>query len=216
MRQPRGDAWGGLLPFVDRPAAGKALASRLSHYAGRSDTTVLGIPRGGVPVARMVADLLSLPVQHLPVQKIYVRGNPVPLGAVVDDDIEAWDEEVLKKFNRLSPVVTRAMADAREALRRRRQAHYDGQTVPIEGRCVIIVDDGLESGVTMHAAITAARVQGAVGIVVAVPVAPAKTIGLLRNQCDELVCLASPEPFHDIGQSYLDYPPMTDESVTGF
>lgn len=194
------------LPFLDRAAAGIPLAAELDAYRNRPDVVVLGLPRGGVAVARTVAAELNVFLQFLPVRKVHFAGYKTPIGAVADGGVEVWNWH---RFRGLLPghaVVSNAMMKARNELDDLKHS-YGGDDVPIDlaGRCVIIVDDGLETGSSMRAAIATVRAQGAATVIVAIPVAPPEVVKAMRAECDGIICLTMPEPFHDLGQYYLDY-----------
>jgi len=192
------------LPFADRPAAGKALAARLLRYRDREDAIVLALPRGGVPVATTISDILYLPMAVLPVRKICLPGSSSAIGAVAEGDVEVWNVKRVNDSPSAHPVVARTIRQARAELARFRQDN--GQPRPdLHGRCVIIVDDGAVTGISLLAAIKAAKEAAAARVVAAIAVAPRDTWALLGEACDEVICVATPEPFHDIGQSYLSF-----------
>lgn len=193
------------LPFLDRSTAGIALAGELYPWRERSDVVVVGLPHGGVPVATSVAAELGVPLDYLLVHKVCLPGHAIPIGAVAEGDIEVWNGQILRGLLPSNPIVSRAVLKARDELRRRKH-FYQGDREPesLEGRTVIIVDDGLETGSSVRAAIKAVRARGAAAVIVAVPAAPRETVATLREECDEIVCLVTPEPFHDIDQFYLN------------
>ncbi|MFW5678766.1 MAG: phosphoribosyltransferase [Pseudomonadota bacterium] len=204
------------LPFRDRDQAGHALAERLAERTWPSPV-VLALPRGGVPVARVVADRLACPLDVVLVRKI---GAPfhaeLAIAAVVEGDpptvvhnpeaarIEAHDPDYLED----------ARARAVREIERRRAA-YLGDRVPIDvrGKTAILVDDGLATGTTMRAAILAMREREAARVVVAVPVAPPDTADEMRGLADNVVCLAEPASFAAVGQFYDDFHQLDDDEV---
>ncbi|PRX37704.1 Predicted phosphoribosyltransferase [Meinhardsimonia xiamenensis] len=203
--------------FADREEAGQLLAERLAAEGPWNDPVVLALPRGGVPVARPVADRLGAPLDLLLVRKIGAPGNPeLAVGAVVDGtDREAvWNDDLLRLMGLsredMAPAVARALAEIEE---RRRLYLGDRAPVPVEGRDVIVIDDGIATGATMRAALRAVRRRNPASVTLAVPVAPADTLHELRPLVDRLVCLAVPEPFHAVGLHYEDFRQTTDEEV---
>jgi predicted phosphoribosyltransferase len=200
--------------FRDRADAGRHLAERLRSYAGRS-AIVLGLPRGGVPVAAEVADALGLPLDVFIVRKLGAPGHEeLAMGALASGGVRVMNEDVVTGL-RIPPEVIEAVAarEARELTRRERA--YRGDRAPLEaaGRTVILVDDGLATGATMRAAVRALRAAGAGHIVVAVPVGAPETCEMLAGDADEVVCAATPEPFLAVGAWYDDFSATTDDEV---
>lgn len=194
------------LPFRDRATAGIPLSAQLDAYRHRSDVVVLGLPRGGVPVAKTVAEELDVALGWLAVQKIRLPGFRAPIGALAGGGIEVWHMARLRGLLPGHAVVSRAMAKARHDLESLKHLYGDDPDLAnLAGRCVILVDDGIETGTTMGAAIKAVRAGGAASVIVAVPAAPTEVVHTLRDECDEVICLTMPQPFHDLGQYYLDY-----------
>lgn len=192
------------LPFVDRTAAGTALACQLRSYSNKARVVVLGLPHGGVPVARAVAAELARPLDYLLVRKICLPGRARAIGALAEGGVEVWNRKVSSGFLPGNPIVSKALAKARHELQRLEHSyHGDGEPGVFDGCCVIVVDDGLDTGSTMRAAIKAVRARGAAIVIAAIPLAPRATVASLCEECDEVICLATPEPFHDIGQFYL-------------
>ncbi|HEX4901379.1 MAG TPA: phosphoribosyltransferase family protein [Acidimicrobiales bacterium] len=192
--------------FTDRRDAGRRLAGALGHLAGQ-DVVVLGLPRGGVPVAAEVARALGAPLDVIVVRKLGVPQQPeLAMGAIGEDGVRVLDEQTV----RLARVSAAALADvearAREELERR-VARFRGDHPPqaIAGRVVVIVDDGIATGSTARAACHVARAHGAARVVLAVPVAPVGWETRLAGAADELVCLATPSPFVAVGQFYADF-----------
>ena len=203
------------LPFADRRAAGRALAARLSHLAG-ADPLVLALPRGGVPVAAEIAKSLGADLDLLLVRKLGAPGHSeVGIGAVVEGEPPqlVMNEAVLRQVRIPSGYVEAELRRQLAEMERRRRLYVGDRTpTSVAGRTVILVDDGVATGGTIRAALqglgkTAARV------VLAVPVAPRDLLDPLAANCDELVCLASPEPFHAVGAHYRDFGQTSDEEV---
>jgi putative phosphoribosyl transferase len=203
--------------FNDRIAAGSALARRLLGYAGRNDVVVLGLPRGGVPVAWEVARVLGCPLELLLVHKLGMpdRGGPVA-GAIAGGGALQVDPQVVTN-ERVSPQQLDQIVASESLDLIRRHALYCGnrQLVSLEGRTVIVVDDGVVTGGTMRAALKALRSAKPAWIVVAVPVAPPEAQDLIGTAADEFVCLANPADFQSVGQYYRDFGQTSDEEIRG-
>lgn len=203
--------------FNDRIAAGSALASRLLGYAGRPDVVVLGLPRGGVPVAWEVARVLGSPLELLLVRKLGVPDRTgLVVGAIAGGGALNVDPQVVAD-NRVSPQQLDEIVASESLELIRRHALYCGnrQLVSLEGRTVIVVDDGVVTGGTMRAALTALRSAKPAWIVVAVPVAPPEAQDLIGTAADEFVCLASPADFQSVGQYYREFGQTSDEEIRG-
>lgn len=202
-----------VVPFADRIEAGRALAERLGHLRGQ-DVVVLGLPRGGVPVASQVAEALDAPLDVIVVRKLGVPLQPeLAMGAVGEGDAVLVDSS-LWVVARISP------ADVRRVERRERQSLEERvallrrgrDRIDLAGRIAVIVDDGIATGSTARVACEIARRRGAAEVVLAVPVAPTETLRHLP-EADEVVCLRSPQHFVAVGLHYLDFSPTTDEEV---
>jgi predicted phosphoribosyltransferase len=204
--------------FKDRRDAGRVLAGRLEHYRHRPDVLVLGLPRGGVPVAYEVACALQAPLDVFLVRKLGVPGHEeLAMGAIASGGALVLNDEVVRGL-RIPPEAIQRVADqeARELLRREK-AYREGRPPPeVEGKTAILVDDGLATGSSMRAAITALRQLQPARIVVAVPAAPDSTCRELASEVDEMVCATTPAPFLAVGQSYRDFTQTTDEEVHQF
>ena len=204
-----------MLPLVNRTEAGRALGAALKAYRGQRDLLVLALPRGGVPVASQIAATLNAPLDILVVRKLGTPGHEeLAMGAIASGGVQVLNRDVVRARDIGDRVIENAVArELREV--ERRETAYRGERVrpAVEGKCVIVVDDGLATGATMRAAVAALRVQKPSRIVVAVPVAPTETVTLLAREADEVVCLATPEPFWAIGQWYDDFPQVSDEEV---
>ena len=202
-------------PFHDRYEAGRILASRLSHYADRSDTIVLGLPRGGVAVAYEVARALHLPLDVFIVRKLGVPGQEeLAMGAIATGGIRVLNQAVIRALG-LSQAQIEEVIRREERELRRREEQFRGNRPPpdLKGKTVILVDDGLATGATMWAAITAVRQQQPARIVMAVPVADPSGCESFRQIADEVVCAITAEPLHAVGLWYQDFPQMTDDEV---
>ena len=201
--------------FDDRKEAGRAVAARLRQYAGRSDVVVLALPRGGVPVAAPVADALDAPLDLFLVRKLGTPGHrELAMGAIASGGIRVLNDDVVKWYG-IPPAAIDAVAREEEQELVRREATYrEGREAPpLEGKIVILIDDGLATGSTMMAAVKAVRQRHPARIIVAVPVGARDTCEALATVADEVVCVRMPEPFSAVGQWYLDFDQTTDEEV---
>jgi putative phosphoribosyl transferase len=202
--------------FRDRVEAGDVLAGRLGHYAGRDDVLVLGLPRGGVPVAARVARALGAPLDVFVVRKLGVPGHEeLAMGAIASGGVRVVNQQVVDRLGIGEAALGRAAEVEGRELTRREQRYREGRGPPdLAGRVVILVDDGLATGSTMRAAVAAARRLGPTRLVVAVPTAPASACQRLGEEADEVVCATTPRPFRAVGFSYRSFPQTTDEEVT--
>lgn len=201
--------------FRDRREAGRLLAERLRRYAGQDDVIVLGLPRGGVPVAFEIARELGLPLDVFVVRKLGVPGHEeLAFGAIATGGTRVLNRQAEESLH-IDPELIEA-TDAREMreLQRRERAYRGDRPPPdLTDRTVILVDDGLATGSTMWAAIHAARQEGAARVVVAVPVADPEVCAALANEAADIVCLITPSPFHAVGLWYDDFSQTTDDEV---
>jgi len=207
------------LPFRDRDEAGRALAARLAEVLDplptATDGLVLALPRGGLPVAHHVAEALQLPLDVLIVRKLGVPGQPeFAMGAIASGGLRVLNDDVVRLLD-ISPASIDAVARAETTELARREELYRGARPPptIAGRTVIVVDDGLATGATMRAAVRALRTRSPSRLVVAVPVASADTVDSLRGEADQVVAIATPEPFLAVGRWYEDFDQVSDDEV---
>ncbi len=202
------------MAFNDRVDAGRRLAARLRHLRGEP-TVVLGLPRGGVPVAAEVARALGAPLDVIVVRKLGVPFQPeLGMGAVGEDGVRVINPAVVRTAD--VSVAELAAVEAREWSEvARRAGRYRGGRphTPLDGRVAVIVDDGIATGSTARAACQVARALGAARVVLAVPVAPPGWQERIGRDADELISLATPEPFYAIGQFYRDFSQTSDEEV---
>jgi predicted phosphoribosyltransferase len=202
--------------FPNRKEAGRQLAANLIAYQGREDAIVLGLPRGGVPVASEVAQRLGLPLDVFVVRKLGVPGyEELAMGAIASGNVTVLNEDVMRALPNSEAILDRVMAQEKIELGRREVRYRQARPAPdLQGRVIILVDDGLATGATMRAAAAALRKQDVARIVVAVPVGAPETCQELDSEVDELVCPFRPEFFYGVGQFYGDFSQTTDEEVT--
>lgn len=204
-----------VLPFADRAEAGRVLASKLPAYSGRDDVIVLGLPRGGMPVAFAVASALRVPLDVFVVGKL---GSPwnreLAMGAVAEGGVQVLDLAMVKELCLSEKNIQEVAAAAHEDLEHRRKL-YRGNRPALElaGKTVIVVDDGIATGCSILAAIAAIRRRNAARVVVAVPVAPASVSSGIRTEADEVISVAEPELFLAVSQWYEDFGQVSDEDV---
>ena len=199
----------------DRTTAGRDLARSLLKYCKRPDVIVLGLPRGGVPVAAEIAQALHAPLDIVLVRKLGTPGHEeLAMGAIASGGIRVLNDDIVSTLGLHEEDIERVAVREQVELERRMKAYRGERPWPtIEDKHVILVDDGVATGATMRAAIAALRMQSPASISVAVPVAPFDTLTHLRSEADEVVCLATPEPFRAIGLWYMSFPQLSDEEV---
>ena len=201
--------------FNDRFEAGCALAQRLLSYASRPDVLVLGLARGGVPVAFEVAQALNVPLDVFIVRKLGVPGQEeLAMGAIAPGDVIIINQRIMDQLD-IAPRALQAVITRETQELVRREQLYRGQRPPVDadGRTVILIDDGLATGSTMRAAIAAIKKKRAGRVVVAVPVGALQTCEEISPVVDELICAATPEPFYGVGRWYKNFSQTTDEDV---
>ncbi len=201
--------------FRDQTAAGEALARELLPYASHRDVLALGLLRGGVPVAFAVAKALHAPLDIMLVRKLAVPGQQeLALGAIASGGSRVLNEGLVKELG-IPEHVIEAITERewQELDRRERFYREDRPGWPVQGRVVIVVDDGLATGATMRVALIALRTQQPARIIVAAPVAPLSVCQSLQTIADEVICLLTPEPFVGVGRWYDDFTPVSDEKV---
>jgi putative phosphoribosyl transferase len=201
--------------FRDREDAGRFLAEHLASLAPRAGVIVLGLPRGGVPVAFEVARRLGAPLDVFVVRKLGVPGHEeLAMGAIASGGVRVLNEGVVRELGIPPAMIDAVEAEERAELERRERAYRDGRPpAVIRGRTVVLVDDGLATGATMRAAVAAVRKLDPAEVVVAVPVAAEPTCEELRDRADLVVCPETPEHFYAVGQWYDDFSQTTDDEV---
>lgn len=201
--------------FRDRVEAGRLLAAQLKAYAGCPDVLVLALPRGGVPVAFEVAQALRAPLDVFVVRKLGVPGHEeVAMGAIATGGIRVLNDDLVREVGIPKWIIDAVAAqEGRELQRRERLYRDDAPPLQVSGRIVILIDDGLATGSTMRAAVTAVRQLKPARVIVAVPVAAADTCAEFRGVADEVVCAFIPDRFYAVGRWYEDFSQTTDEEV---
>ena len=201
--------------FANRSEAGQLLAEKLGKYAGRDDVIVLGLPRGGVPVAYEVAKLLGAPLDVFIVRKLGVPGfEELAAGAIASGNVRVLNEDVMRAIPHADTAIESVTTREAAELKRREQTYREGRPPPeLHNRVVILVDDGLATGATMRVAVKALQQSGAAKIVVAVPVGPPDTCREVKQEADEMICLSTPEFFQAVGQYYEDFSQTSDDDV---
>ena len=204
------------MTFRDRNEAGRKLAAQLLHYKDQ-DPVVLALPRGGVPVGYEVARALHAPLDIIVVRKVGAPGQPeFGIGAVVDGDHPegVLDEDTVRLLNVSQDYLDRQIALELREIRRRQEVYRRGRApIPLNGRTVVVVDDGIATGGSMRAALRAVRRAAPKHLVLAVPVAPPETIESLRSEVDDVVCVSTPVAFRAVGQFYEEFQQTTDDEV---
>ena len=202
------------MQFLDRHDAGRRLAAELVTYA-EERPVVVALPRGGVPIAVEVARALDAPLDVLAVRKLGAPGNPeLAVGAVAEDGTGVFDQRSADMLGMTEAMLDATLARESEELRRRVERYRDGRTsIPVNGRTVIVVDDGLATGLTDLAAVRALRKRGARRIIVAVPVGSSESVSMLAEEADQVLCLVIPRRLFGVGMWYRDFAPVSDEEV---
>lgn len=202
--------------FLNRTEAGKALAGVLAEK-NYDDPVILALPRGGVPVAIEVVRALKAPLDLVMVRKIGAPGQQeLAVAAVVngDDPQIVVNEGIAQAFGLTDADIEKMSHSRLDEIRRRRGVYLSGRTqVPIKGRTVIVVDDGIATGATTRASLKAVRRRDPAKLVLAVPVAPSDVVEEMRAEVDEVICLSTPSPFQAIGLHYVDFGQTSDEEV---
>jgi putative phosphoribosyl transferase len=201
--------------FFDRREAGQLLARELKHYANREDVLILALPRGGVPVAAEIATSLKAPMDVFVVRKLGLPGQPeLAMGAIASGGVRVLNESVVAGLAIPSEVIEIVAAKEVQELERRERAYRDDRPrVNVEGKTVIVVDDGVATGSSMLAAVAALRKLNAARVVVATPTIAGGTCDQIEDKADEVVAVIKPEDFYGVGQWYENFPQTSDAEV---
>lgn len=199
--------------FSDRFEAGELLAKKLQKYANDPNTIVVALPRGGVPVAHVIAKQLNLPMDIFFVKKIPSPYNPeAAIGAISENGYEYLNERAMMMLNVSRPYVEEQAQKILDKIREKRSI-YNKKRLPVEGKRVIVVDDGIATGASMYLAAKALKAEGAKEVIIAAPVAPPDVMALLKEVADEVVVIDIPADFMAVGQFYRDFHQLSDEEV---
>jgi putative phosphoribosyl transferase len=201
--------------FRDRFDAGRQLADRLSGYGGRSDVVVLGLPRGGVPVAHEVARKLGAPLDIFVVRKLGLpRHEELAIGAIASGGVRVLNEDLVRMLNLPAELIERVARSEHDELARRESAYRGAQPFrDLNGRTVLLVDDGMATGASMRAAVEAVRRLGPARVVVAVPVSSPEALAELQSVADDVVSVVTPMQLEGVGEWYADFSQTTDQEV---
>ncbi len=201
--------------FIDRENAGQILAQKLKPYANHPDTVVLALPRGGIKVAFGVAQTLKLPLDIFMVRKLGVPNQPeLAMGAIASGGMRVLNQDILSHLKISSDYIETAAVRENKELRRQENYYRNGRpALALRNKTVILIDDGLATGASMRAAISALRQQHPKRIIVAVPVASVASCAELKKEVEEIICEKTPEPFFSVGMWYDDFSQTSDEDV---
>ncbi len=203
------------IPFMNRGDAGQQLAQRMGQFARRADVIVLALPRGGVPVAAEVARALAVPLDVFLVRKLGLPGQEeLAMGAVASGGVRALNTDITRALGVTDAMIDRVTAREVEELARRERIYRGGRPYPsLHGKTVLLVDDGVATGATMLVAVRAIRTLGPFAIIAAAPVMSKSAHTALLREADACVTVATPEPFHGVGEWYRDFDQTSDAEV---
>ncbi|AJC49469.1 phosphoribosyltransferase [Allofrancisella guangzhouensis] len=201
--------------FKSRADAGQRLAEKLTTYKGKENVLVLALPRGGVPVAFEIANTLQIPMTVFLVRKLGVPGHEeFAMGAISEEDICILDHSLIQQLNIPKEQIHRVLQKEKQELERRLDKYRQNKKLPpLKDKIIILVDDGIATGNTLKAAVQALKTLKPKKIVLAAPVASSDSIQKLSLLVDEIICLATPEPFYGVGQWYRNFQQTTDVEV---
>ncbi len=201
--------------YADRQEAGRVLAEHLKHYANRQHTIVLGLPRGGVPVAYEIAKALFLPLDVFIVRKLGVPGHEeLALGAMASGGVTVFNEEIIRDLHISKTKIDHVIENEKKEIERREIKYRGSRPFPdLSKKTIILIDDGIATGATMRAAIASLKAKDVARLVVAVPVAAGDTCQQLTPLVDEFVCPLRPENFYAVGAWYEDFAQTSDDEV---
>jgi len=202
--------------FRDRMAAGQLLSEKLARYASQSKVIVLGLPRGGVPVAFEVAQALHVPLDVFVVRKLGTPGRcELAMGAIATGGVRVLNEEVVRALGIPMETIEAVTEEEKQELKRRELAYRGREAEPnVRGKTVILIDDGIATGSTVRAAVRALVAQDPARLVLAVPIVAASTYRELQSEVDEIVALMTPKRFYGVGEWYEDFSQTSDAEVT--
>ncbi|HSE38131.1 MAG TPA: phosphoribosyltransferase [Blastocatellia bacterium] len=204
--------------FKDRAEAGRLLAQKLQNFADKPDVLVLALPRGGVPVAAEIAHALGARIDVFIVRKLGTPGQKeLAMGAIATGGVRVLNNDVIRLLRIREEEIAKVAVEEQRETESRERLYRGARPAPVvKDQTVILVDDGLATGSTMHAAVAALRQQQPARIVVAIPVAPPSTLREFAGEADDIVCVLTPdEPFDGVGRWYLDFSQTTDNQVRG-
>jgi putative phosphoribosyl transferase len=201
--------------FYDRKEAGQKLAQSMEKFTNRDEVIVLGLPRGGVPVAYEVAKALNAPLDVFIVRKLGAPNQPeLAMGAIGSGDVQVMNDQIVQQAGISEQQINRVLTEERKALKNREEKYRGSRPdIDVKGKIAILVDDGLATGASMRAAITALKELSPKKIVVAVPTAPQDTVQSMKSEVEEVICLITPTPFWGVGGSYQNFTQTSDEEV---
>lgn len=204
--------------FKDRIDAGEQLAEELTEYKHKKDVIVLGLPRGGIPVAYKVAEELDAPLDVFIVRKLGVPGHKeLAMGAIASGDIRVLNERIVNSLGISNKSIASVAAQEERELERRQNEYRGDRPMPeLSDKIILLIDDGIATGATMRAAIEAINSKNPKKLVVAVPTAAHDTCESLKEKVDKLICLKTPQPFFGVGRWYQHFGQTTDEEVKKF
>lgn len=203
------------IPFMNRGDAGQQLAERMGQFAGRADVVVLALPRGGVPVAAEIARALAIPLDVFLVRKLGLPGQEeLAMGAVASGGVRALNTDITRALGVTDAMIDRVTAREVEELARRERVYRGARPYPsLRGKTVLLVDDGVATGATMLVAVRAIRTLGPFAIIAAAPVMSKSAYTALLREADACITVATPEPFHGVGEWYRDFDQTSDAEV---